>query len=288
MNVLFVNMAICDILTALTLIPMTVAQYFLQSQMWFSGTFGVVSCKGMSYVGQITIAGSIFSLTLMAIDRYFAICRPISNITFFKRYKIVSALVWVPSIILMLPSAVFANTVFHEGIIICTTDFSDLWKTLFMLELFVVLYVIPLFILAVLYGIIAKELWLNKTSNIITSEEKKLQKREQKKRKLVMMLMIVLGVFAVCWLPVQVFHFFIATGTPMISNYNHVAIWLAQANSAINPFLYIALHSGFRKAFKDCLYKCGFPVKRSSQHEELKNLRPATTRSGSLTTTARI
>ena len=275
-NILFVNMAVCDILTAVTMIPQTGALYYFKSQIWFSGTFGIISCKTVWYVGHITIAGSIIALTLMAIDRYFAICHPILKFTFFKRYKTVSALVWVPSIILLLPVPIFVKLENPEGNSLCYNDIKGFWNIFFYSSLFILLYLVPLFIMAVLYGIIAKELWSNNTRNLVITEDDKIQKREKKKRKVVKMLMIVLVTFAVCWLPMQVIHVMYIKDEP-IPKFIHFALWFYQANSAINPFLYITLHSGFRKAFKACLHKCGLPVKRPAADEELQTLRPQAT-----------
>ena len=91
------------------------------------------------------------------------------------------------------------------------------------------------------------------------------EQREQEipKKKVIRMLIIVVVVFAVCWLPVHVFqmHDGVSIGVggrgamwdPFVIVY--ICYWFSQANSAINPWLYIGLNGKMRAAFKT-LIRC--------------------------------
>ena len=97
----------------------------------------------------------------------------------------------------------------------------------------------------------ARKLWFKQAPGNHLMEE---QQRRQlvTKRKVVRMLVIIVVVFATCWLPAQVLHlFWVATtfreNLPEIVMY--LVFWVAHANSAINPWLYIALSTKIRLAF---------------------------------------
>lgn len=74
------------------------------------------------------------------------------------------------------------------------------------------------------------------------------------------MLVIIVVVISLCWLPVQFMHIFYAE--PYFANHypvpavvNHLANWVGQANSAINPLLCIFLSSKMKMAFLQMLGK---------------------------------
>ena len=97
----------------------------------------------------------------------------------------------------------------------------------------------------------ARKLWFKQAPGNHLMEE---QQRRQlvTKRKVVRMLVIIVVVFAICWLPAQAIHLFWAAtaygdNPPAIVMY--LGFWVAHANSAINPWLYIALSTKIRLAF---------------------------------------
>jgi len=77
------------------------------------------------------------------------------------------------------------------------------------------------------------------------------------------MLVIVVVVFAVCWLPLHVYQ--MDDGVSMVRNglelgamwhpyiIIYICFWLSQANSAINPWLYIGLNGKMKAAFKNMI-----------------------------------
>jgi hypothetical protein len=264
-NVLFVNMAVCDIITAITMIPMMITYHLLTYLKWFDGIFGIITCKLLLYAAYTTIAGSIVALTLMAIDRFFAICYPFKIVSFFKRYKLVTAFVWVSSLILMLPVVVIGDVSSYGS---CEVMWSSVpsgedWKLGFNLYTCISQYFLPLVVMSVLYFLISKRLWFTKVPTELLNDTCRRQ-LELKKRKIVVMLMVVLGIFAVCWLPVQIIHLLSTMSKPPVA-FELFAYWLAHANSAINPCLYITLHSGFKRAFLQCLSRCR---KKQPNHAE--------------------
>ena len=117
---------------------------------------------------------------------------------------------------------------------------------------FAVGFLLPLAVISVLYTLVARKLWLHEVP-----VDHNQQEPEIPKKKVIRMLIIIVVVFAVCWLPVHVYQMgdsvTIAIGDPL--DWGHYVIiylcyWFSQANSAINPWLYILLNGKMKAALK--------------------------------------
>ena len=102
---LFVNMAVADLIVAFFVLPATMANPYTESK-WLTGLFGDITCRGVYFVFHVTIAASILSLMFMAIDRYLAVLFPLRNFTTFRRPKLLTLVIWLVSVIAMVPAAV--------------------------------------------------------------------------------------------------------------------------------------------------------------------------------------
>ena len=98
---------------------------------------------------------------------------------------------------------------------------------------------------------LARKTWFHEIPGQL--ESSRLQPDERIPRKnVVRTLIVVVVVFAVCWFPMQVLNMNIAVTAEI--TWHPIAIyfiyWLGQANSAINPWLYIILNDKMNAAFK--------------------------------------
>ena len=203
----------------------------------------------------------------MAIDRYCAIVCPLSvHSVWFRKAKFVTPLIWVMSIAVMA-----IMPVIYKFDKYCEIDPHVLGQNATFrgvyLYIFLITYIIPLAIICPLYAKAARMLWFNQAPGNHLIEE---QHRRQlvTRRKVVRMLVIIVVVFAICWLPAQAIHlFWVATtfreNPPEIVMY--LGFWLAHANSAINPWLYIALSTKIRLAFNRMVtFRKSHPALRKS------------------------
>ena len=99
--------------------------------------------------------------------------------------------------------------------------------------------------------LICRKLWLRKIPGNVTDTNLAAEKRL--KRKVTRLLVITCVVFAVCWFPVYVNHYFRFVrpdqSHKLPFKVQLLFYWLAHANSALNPCLYILLNKRYRKAF---------------------------------------
>ncbi|EDO40582.1 predicted protein, partial [Nematostella vectensis] len=251
-NMMFVNMALFDIIVAVTMMPYMIS-FILYPFRWLGGLFGTITCKLTYYAFYISIAGSILALTVMATDRFFAIVLPFKKVRFFKRFKLLTCIVWVTSMLYMLPIAVLQEVKLINGDFQCATNWFKLADPLlsfkaFSLCVLVSFYLIPLAVMAVLYALIAHRLWFSRIP-VENAQDETNRRIQNKKRKVVRMLVIILVVFALCWLPAHIGHFMLIINDSPTEVLVMFGFFLGHANSAINPCLYVILHSGFRRAF---------------------------------------
>uniref|UniRef100_A0A2H1WWF1 SFRICE_037505 n=1 Tax=Spodoptera frugiperda TaxID=7108 RepID=A0A2H1WWF1_SPOFR len=81
-------------------------------------------------------------------------------------------------------------------------------------------------------------------------------------QQVVKMMIVVVVIFAVCWLPFHVY-FLVTSYYPDVVNYPHIQeiylgiYWLAMSNSMYNPIIYCWMNSKFRRGFKQFFWCCG-------------------------------
>ena len=277
---MFVNMAIADLLVALFMMPLSIVSAHTESKWKVPELPGDIICRSYILISDATLIASILCLVFMAIDRYCAIVCPLSvHSVWFRKAKFVTPLIWVMSIALM----AIMPVVYKLDDEYCEIDPDVLGQNATFrgvyLYIFFITYIIPLAIICPLYAKAARKLWYNQASGNHLIEE---QQRRQlvTRRKVVRMLVIIVVVFAICWLPAQAIHlFWVATAfrenLPAIVMY--LGFWVAHANSAINPWLYIALSTKIRLAFNRMVtFRKSHPALRKSTQRRSNSTKATT------------
>ena len=265
---MFVNMAIADLLVALFMMPLSIVSAHTESKWKVPGLPGDIICRSYILISDATLIASILCLVFMAIDRYCAIVCPLSvHSVWFRKAKFVTPLIWVMSIALM----AIMPVVYKLDDEYCEIDPDVLGQNATFrgvyLYIFFITYIIPLAIICPLYAKAARKLWFNQAPGNHLIEEQQLRQLVTR-RKVVRMLVIIVVVFAICWLPAQAIHLLWAAtaygeNPPAIVMY--LGFWVAHANSAINPWLYIALSTKIRLAFNRMVtFRKSHPALRKS------------------------
>lgn len=233
---------------------------------------GSITCKFASFLGVLSIAASIITLVFISVDRYFAILQPLADISFIRNTKLVSSVIWISSSLYFSLYLVLFDTV-------RTADGSHwvcrmIWSYLssdeviqfgvaraYVTTTFVMLYLVPLVIIAGLYVLIGRHLWSREIPGVSTDHQRR--QNELSKRKVLRMIIIVVVTFALCWLPSHIMHllrFYFTDSYIALIAVEHVETsfyFMAHANSAINPCLYIILNQRFNQEFKN-IFRCHF------------------------------
>lgn len=110
-NIYIFNLAVADALVTTTM-PFQSTDYLLNS--W---PFGEVVCKVFISIDYYNMFTSIFTLTMMSVDRYVAVCHPIKALDFRTpmKAKIINILIWVLSSAAGIPAMVLGSTQTNNG-----------------------------------------------------------------------------------------------------------------------------------------------------------------------------
>ncbi|KAL9984196.1 hypothetical protein ACROYT_G006467 [Oculina patagonica] len=263
-NLFIISMATADIMDALFAVPLTVL-YFYIGDLWFEGLFGDITCKLFNFFNILSLAASVFTLAAIAVDRYLAIVHVLREPLSKRKVKLAVVSVWLFASLLMSTYLIKyrSRKLEIDGKHHCfgVWDFDDLENNLRMYQYevatrFILMYVIPLFLMAFLYSLIIRVLKKRQAFG-----ENMSQIRIQRQNVTVIkMLVTVVLLFAFCWIPTHVVSMMVAF------SYEKILCWPmsltltlivpSHANGAINPCIYLIFNENFRKGLKDLIVRC--------------------------------
>jgi len=271
-NLFIANMAVADLLLTFTVMPFQVSFYY-RGTAWIGGILGDITCKALFYLIPVSIAATVLTMMLISFDRFYAIFYPLRE-KIFRKPKILSCTIWILSFVLMLPYPMLFQVRFNSDLNVyrCIqvwpwedpndTTYAETFRVLkiFHSTIFVLLYALPLSITIVIYFLICRKLWLRKIPGNLTDGNR--AAAEKSKRKVVRLLVVIVVIFALCWFPNYVNHYFwfvrpdlyLKGMLPLEVEFFN--IWIGHANSAINPCVYILLNAKFRKELVVMLACC--------------------------------
>lgn len=158
MYIYIINLALADLLYLLT-IPFVVCTHFLKG--WY---FGDAGCRILISMDFLTMHASIFTLTIMSTERYFAVLKPLDTVKRSKSYrKAIALLVWVASLILTLPMIVRIQLMAVGTKPMCQSTLSPLSYKIYISFLFCTSIVAPGLIIGYLYIQLARTYWISQT-----------------------------------------------------------------------------------------------------------------------------
>ncbi|KAH8411175.1 hypothetical protein KR222_009649, partial [Zaprionus bogoriensis] len=252
-NIYILNLAIAD---ECFLIGIPFLLYTMRICSW---RFGELMCKAYMVSTSITSFTSSIFLLIMSADRYIAVCHPISSPRFRTLHiaKLVSALAWSTSAVLMLPVMLYASTVEQEDGVnySCNIMWPDTYKkhsgSTFILYTFFLGFATPLcFILSFYYLVIRK------LRSVGPKHTAKSKERRRAHRKVTRLVLTVITVYICCWLPHWMSQLALINSNPTQRDLSRLEILiflllgaLVYSNSAVNPILYAFLSENFRKSF---------------------------------------
>ncbi|XP_054763922.1 somatostatin receptor type 1-like [Lytechinus pictus] len=250
-NVYILNLALADNLFLIALIFLATATVH---PIWI---FGKVLCHLVYSIDALNLFTSIFCLTLMAIDRYVAVCYAVKASCYrnMRVATIINVGVWLLALAAASPIIVFTR--YDPEQLSCNLQFDKVVGAHaalavakgFCFYTFITGFLIPLVVIAACYSMIIVRLHQMGTKT----------GKWEKSRKVNRLVLCVIIVFVVFWSPFFLFRFIVAFDFEVMrTNYlvNEITILLSYMNSCANPFLYGFLSDSFKKSFKK-VWRCG-------------------------------
>ncbi|XP_047500846.1 tachykinin-like peptides receptor 99D isoform X1 [Penaeus chinensis] len=263
-NIFLVNLSVAD--TMVSTLNVVFNFTYMLNLHW---QFGLVYCKISQFVSILSICASVFTLMAISFDRYVAIMYPLRPRMGWKGTILIVVWIWVSSIFISMPNMLFYTTAalpIKDGgeRIVCYGAWPDGDQGESHLEyahtviLMVLTYIVPLLCMGYTYARIGMTLWGSRT---IGEQTPRQMESIRSKRKVVKMMIVVVTIFAVCWLPYHVY-FILSNVMPEIAFWSYIQetylaiYWLAMSNSMYNPMIYCWLNSRFRNGFKKVFSGC--------------------------------
>lgn len=270
-NLLMANMAFSDLLCTLVVIPQDLTQKFTYHGAWMiGGSIGEALCKVAYFLQDVTVAVSLLSLLLIAIERYDAISSPvIADPRQYKRSMILIASSWIIAFLMYSTHFyTFKLSIEDEGPI-CTNSWEPLlldayeaWKIEFLLHTIFFAF-IPFVVITSLYAIILVKI-RRRLPMIEGSNSAAKQRREKRNQKVLRVLLIVVIAYGVCWFP---YISYVLMNTYIWRNkglnppcafliFGRYALYLAYLNSSVNPTIYFMFRANYREEAASILRVC--------------------------------
>ncbi|XP_016143559.1 delta-type opioid receptor-like [Sinocyclocheilus grahami] len=229
-NIYIFNLALADALATSTL-PFQSAKYLMST--W---PFGELLCKLVIAIDYYNMFTSIFTLTMMSVDRYIAVCHPVRSLDFRTpiKAKIINICIWILSSAVGFPVMVMAVTrVTDTGKTVCMLKFPDpdwYWDTVTKICVFIFAFVVPVLVITICYSLMILRL---KSVRLLSGSREK----DRNLRRITRMVLVVVAAFIICWTPIHIF--IIITTVVEIDRKNLlvVACMKTEALSHVNSFI---------------------------------------------------
>ncbi|XP_062566552.1 cholecystokinin receptor-like [Saccostrea cucullata] len=309
-NVFLLNLSVSDLLLAVFCMPFTIIPQLMRKFI-----FGEIMCITIRYFQAVSVGVSCFTIVTISLERYFAIVEPLRSRRWQTRshsYKCILG-IWLLALTLMIPIAASQKLIQigNKDRHACREIWPKHMRTIeivYGVSLCAILFIIPLFIMALVYGRIAFRLWADITQQVNdnadgTGTSKKdadnssvslpLRGNQQKngdhvslrhsnlrhsissRRRVIKMLVVIVLEYFICWTPLYV------CSTWKIIHYESIhsrvsnlawslMLLLAYVSSFVHPVTYCFMNKNFRKGFVS-VFKC-FLQNRLTTNTEMSNL----------------
>ncbi|XP_066945661.1 tachykinin-like peptides receptor 86C isoform X2 [Macrobrachium rosenbergii] len=251
-NYFLVNLSVADLF--MTLFNCVFNFVFMLKSHW---AFGSVYCTISQFVAHASLAASVFTLAVISFDRFLNVMRPLKPRMSKCVCRMLLCVIWVVAASIAAPILPYATTIhtLRGERTICVIKWPDGLAPLSLIDyaynvvILAVTYVVPMTAMIICYAVIGCKLCdpaADKTSRQTDNFKSK--------RKVVQMLALLVGLFALCWLPYHVY-FIVVHHHPQLSTRPYVQhmylafYWLAMSNAMFNPIIYYLLNARFRYFF---------------------------------------
>uniref|UniRef100_A0A8C1X9E6 C3a anaphylatoxin chemotactic receptor-like n=1 Tax=Cyprinus carpio TaxID=7962 RepID=A0A8C1X9E6_CYPCA len=262
----FLNLAIADLLCCLSTL-----YYLAQRSLHDHWPYGSIMCKTFHFIMLITMFASIFTLSLISLDRFSQVITPVwaKNHRSLLIARLSCAAAWLLALVLSLPFMMLRETLTENNTTSCLhhqldDDNFKMYSRLSIIR-FVFGFLIPLICITTCYGFIAC----------------KLGRSHFHSGRAFRIMLAVIVAFFLCWLPYHTVDLILIYGgeSSVLAALavDPLAISLAYINSCLNPILYVFMGQDFkskiklslRRVFERVFSEEGTQVSRSTHESDV-------------------
>ncbi|EDO48343.1 predicted protein [Nematostella vectensis] len=276
MNYLLVNLAISDIVVGIFFLP----RHLLLGVFTYpdDGLAADWLCKLITYANLAWLASfaSVYTLVIIAWERYNAIMKPLSVSARFttKKIKICVAFTWIIAFLVTLAEVI--ATEYNKETAFCDYNWKEAWNKADAAFWLFGVGVLPTVIMCSLYGRVIKSLWCSRQA--VTPHDVSYRSLLKSRKRVTKAALTVTSILFACWMP-NLIYYFMTTFTPKSSSTgsaltNVSPIWyrlshvLILLNSSVNPLVYAVQDRRFRAGMKSYLCRCKRRAQENSMQQD--------------------
>ncbi|XP_010210598.1 PREDICTED: melanopsin [Tinamus guttatus] len=255
-NIFIVNLAISDFLMSITQSPI-----FFTNCLHKRWIFGEKGCELYAFCGALFGITSMITLTVIALDRYFVITKPLASIGVMSKKKALLILVgvWLYSLAWSLPPFFGWSAYVPEGLLTsCSWDYITFTPSVraYTMLLFCFVFFIPL--IAIIYSYIFIFEAIKKANKSVQTlgckhGNREFQKQYQRMKtewRMAKIALVVILLYVISWSPYSVVALVAFAGySHILTPYmNSIPAVIAKASAIHNPIIYAIGHPKYRTA----------------------------------------
>ena len=260
-NYLIVNMSSSDVILPIIALPRMIVEVLQGRETWLlSGTLGLVSCKLVYFLQDVSTAVSVQSLVVITVERFCAVVFPLRASTLIQpKVKFIIPVTWAIAFSL---HAVYFKTLhlceMDSGKLLCCQKWpSQQSQAIYFVLVLSLVFALPLLLMVVMYTLIIIRLRRRKFPEHHSASRRRREiRQERQNRHILKLAVVIVAAFFLCFSPVVTFAVIRATGAVKFTNkcgvetYRSVAKFLSQSNCAVNPIICYVFNSHFRREFQ--------------------------------------
>ncbi|XP_078660069.1 neuropeptide FF receptor 2-like [Branchiostoma floridae x Branchiostoma belcheri] len=244
-NFFIMNLASGDLVLGLVNLPFTLVTYI-----YVEDQFGDTLCKLVPFIRGTLVSTSIFTVTAIAFERYYLVVYPTEEKISTKTATRAIMSIWVVAVFINVPVAMVHHSEVYLGKHVCMQAWpADTLRRVYTCFKLISCYALPLVINAALNYVIVMNIWIRPPVKNRNPSPNRLRA--------VKILAATTVIFGLSWLPLHVcalledFSFLSWSQRETMHLYVYpVAMWLALANTCVNPVVYGVLNNNLRESYR--------------------------------------
>ncbi|CAM4730062.1 unnamed protein product [Leuciscus chuanchicus] len=244
-NVFVVSLAFADLVVAFYPYPLVLYAIFHDG--W---SLGDTQCKVSGFLMGLSVIGSVFNITAIAINRYCYICHSFAygRLYSYRNTLLLVALIWALTVLAILPNFFVGSLSYDPRVYSCT--FTQTASSSYTVVVVVVHFLVPIGVVTFCY----LRIWVLviQVRRKVKSEERSRVRPSDLRNFVTMFVVFVL--FAICWAPLNLIGLVVAINpevmAPRVPEWLFVvSYFMAYFNSCLNAIIYGLLNRNFRKEY---------------------------------------
>ncbi|XP_053155043.1 rhodopsin [Hemicordylus capensis] len=253
LNYILLNLAIANLF--MVLIGFTTTMYTSMNGYFIFGTIG---CSIEGFFATMGGEIALWSLVVLAVERYVVVCKPMSNFRFSETHAIMGvSFTWIMALACAGPPLLGWSRYIPEGMqCSCGVDYytpnPEVHNESFVIYMFVVHFVTPLTIIFFCYGRLVC------TVKEAAAQQQESATTQKAEKEVTRMVIIMVFSFLICWVPYASVAFYIFThqGSDFGPVFMTIPAFFAKSSAIYNPVIYILMNKQFRNCMLTTLC-CG-------------------------------